>query len=149
MAEAEVDRLERSVASLVSSVADLTKNVLQVSSDVSANREAISKLHEAIKLVSTDVEKHGLVLRTIEIEAAKEEGRKSAMGDLQAKLREHDEAAREVKAIRKLQVEQGEIISNLKQAHDQQRGVIIAISVFSPVVVTLLTAYVAKLLGVG
>lgn len=149
MAEAEIDRLERSVSSLASSVSELTKAVGVVTIDVSLNREAISKLHEALKLMSVDVEYHGITLRAIELEAAKEEGRKSAMGDLQAKLREHDEAAREVKAIRATQTEQGDVVSKLKQAHDQQRGILIAASVVAPIFISLLTAYIAKLLGVG
>lgn len=149
MAEAEIDRLERSVSSLASSVSELTKAVGAVTLDVSSNREAISKLHEAIKLVASDVEKHGTALHLIEIEAAKEEGRKSAMGDLQAKLREHDDAARDIKTLRITIVEQGEIVSKLKQAHDQQRGVLIAISVVLPILVSIFTAYVAKMLGVS
>lgn len=142
MAESELDRLERAVSSLAASVG-------QVSQDVSANRESISKLHEVLKLISVDVEKHGVALHRIELEAAKEEGRKSAMGDLQSKLREHDEAAREVRLIRVTQTEQGDIVSKLKQAHDQQRGILIAISIISPIIVTLVTAYIAKLLGVS
>lgn len=149
MAESEIDRLERSVATLVNSVNTLTENVGRVSQDVSANRESISKLHEALKLVSIDVEKHGIALHRIELEAAKEEGRKQASGDLQTKLREHDDAARDIKALRVSFTVYEDVVGKLKQAHEQQRGILIAISVISPIIVTLVAAYVGKLLGLG
>lgn len=149
MAETEMDRLERSVSSLATSVSTLTKDVAVTAQGVSANREDISKLHEALKLVSTDVEKHGLALYRIELEAAKEEGRKQATGDLQAKLRDHDDAAREVKALRLALKEQGDTVDKLKQAHDQQRGILIAVSVVAPIFISLLTAYIAKVMGLG
>lgn len=149
MAEAEIDRLERSVTSLASSVSELTKAVGNVTMDVSSNRDAITKLHEAIKLMAADVEKHGTSLRGIELEAAKEEGRKSAMGDLQAKLREHDDAARDVRTLRVTIVEQGEVVAKLKQNHDQQKGFLIAVSVVTPIIVSLLIAFITKALGLG
>lgn len=149
MAEAEIDRLERSVTSLASSVSELTKAVGNVTMDVSSNREAISKLHEALKLMSADLERHGASLRGIELEAAKEEGRKSAMGDLQAKLREHDDAARDVKTLRVTIIEQGEVVAKLKQNHDQQKGFLIAVSVVTPIVVSLVIAFITKALGLG
>lgn len=142
MAETELDRLEKSVSSLAASVTTLTR-------DVSANREDIGKLHEAIKLVNTDVEKHGHSLRRLELDAAKEEGRKQATGDLQAKLREHDEAAREVLNLRKEQTEQGDVVAKLKQAHDQQRGFLMAVGIVVPILVSLVTAFLAKALGLG
>ena len=156
MAETELDRLERNVSSLVTSVTVmskditvLTKDVLIVTQGLSANREDISKLHEALKLVASDVEKHGVALYRFELEAAKEEGRKSAMGDLQMKLREHDDAAREVKTLRTTQTEQGTIVEQLKRNYDQQRGFLVAVSVIAPIVVSLLIAFISKALGLG
>lgn len=139
MPDSELDRI---VTSLATSVTTLTR-------EVSANREDISKLHEAVKLMNADVERHSQTLRLLEIEAAKEEGRKQASGDLQAKLREHDDAAREVTSITKTLTEQGDVLSKLKQAHDQQRGFLLAVGIVGPVVISLVTAWLAKALGLG
>lgn len=142
MADSEIERLEKSIVNLTSAVTALTANV-------AADHENIKKLGDALSMLTAEVEKHGNTLRKIELEAAKEEGRKQATGDLQAKLREHDEAAREVVALRKEQVEQADVVSKLKQAHDQQKGFLTAVGVILPVVISLLTAALSKAFGLG
>lgn len=147
--DSDLERLEKTITSLAISTTALSKDVLTLTQDIRASREDVSKLHEAIRLVNADVEKHSKALYRIELETAREEGRKSAMGDLQTKLREHDEAAREIVGIKREQAEQGETVTNLKTAHDKQRGFLVAVGVVAPILTTLITAYAAKVLGLG
>jgi chromosome segregation ATPase len=147
--DSDLERLEKTVISLALSTTTLSKDVITLTQDIRAGQENVSKLHEAIRLVNTDVEKHSLALYKIELESAREEGRKSAMGDLQTKLREHDEAAREIVGLKKEQLEQGETVAALQSAHDKQRGFLVAVGVVAPILTTLITAYAAKVLGLG
>ena len=147
--DTDLERLEKTVSAVVVSVSTLTQNLLTLTRDTAASREDVSKLHEAIRLVNADVEKHGTTLQRMEIDAAREEGRKSAMGDLQTKLREHDEAAREIVNLRQKTLDLSDVVGTLKVAHDKQRGFLVAAGIVGPILTTLLTAYVAKMLGLA
>ena len=163
MADTELEKLEKIVTTLATSVATLTTNItaltasvstltkdlLLLSKDVMLNRVDIGKLHAAVQLMNGDVEKHGHTLRRMEIEEAKESGRKEAMGDLQTKLQTHDDAARKVSHLETTLKEQHDLLEKLKSAHDHQRGVILAFALITPIVVTLLTAWLSKLLGIS
>lgn len=163
MPESDIDRLERVVVTTATTVAALTKDVVALTANVSTltkdltaltkdvqlNREDIGKLNSALQLLNGDIEKHGLVLRRLEIEEARESGRKEAMGDLQTKLLSHDDAARKVAHLENVTLDQKLLLDKLKTAHDQQRGVMLAMSIVAPVVVTLVTAFLAKLFGVA
>lgn len=156
MPETELDRLERNINTLVGSVTALTLDVKSVTADVralaaesSAARTDITKLHDAVKLLSTDVAEHGVSLHRIELEAAKEEGRKQVMGDLQTKLTQHDEAAREVKSLRTAVTAQEDTLVKLKETYFLQKGALLVMGFIVPVIMTLLTAWGAKLLGLS
>jgi hypothetical protein len=102
-------------------------------------RADVDALGRAVSGVVETVASHGASIRAMELTNATEAGRRQALGDCATK----GEVAGVQRAVDGLAT----TVDALRRAHDQQRGVMIAIGVVLPVAITLLTKWLSSHIG--